>query len=119
LGGEGGGRKGRDLEIQAQVYEEQLKKEDPLHKCHRLERERGGKDNNTLNSIAPNKSSTRVSSNIGVDSIYSTNCVIQWRFCQAAGFSAFLLHGKPIYLTYLSIIIPQIHAPTISLHPNW
>jgi hypothetical protein len=43
--GRGGGR---DLEIQAQVYEEQLKKEDPLHKCDRLERERGGKDNNNL-----------------------------------------------------------------------
>jgi hypothetical protein len=39
---------GGDLEIQAQVYEEQLKKEDPLHKCDRLERERGGKDNNNL-----------------------------------------------------------------------
>ncbi len=50
LGVEGSGRGGEagGLEIQAQVYEEQLKKEDPLHKCDRLERERGGKDNNNL-----------------------------------------------------------------------
>jgi hypothetical protein len=46
-----------------------------------------------------------VSSNIGVDSIYSINYVIQWRLCQAAGFSTFLLHGS-LY-TYLSIIIPK------------
>jgi len=47
--GVGRGRGGeRDLEIQPQVYEEQLKKEDPLHKRDRLERERGGKDNNNL-----------------------------------------------------------------------
>jgi hypothetical protein len=46
--GVGRGGEGGDLEIQAQVYEEQLKKEDPLHQCDRLERERGGKDNNNL-----------------------------------------------------------------------